>query len=324
MKKRSKRLLFFSLVIVVAVFVVLNVLARNHAHSLMYFTSGGARTAKPETLSFQDKCKALFLGINIPRPASDKTPADLDPQCRTLAIDSTGGARLCAWYVDRGKATPLVILFHGYTDDKTGLLREARAFLELGASVLLVDFRGSGGSSESYTTLGVLEADDVAAVTRYARDNLSHPAVVLFGHSMGAAAILRAADTLGIKPDGVIIQAVFDTMLGTVRNRFKILRAPSFPSAELLVFWGGRHFDFNGFSHNPVEYAGSLTCPSLFMHGDNDPKATITEGRRVFDAVPGPKTFLEFNSVAHESYVAAAPDEWRKAVGTFITQFQGK
>jgi len=33
-------------------------------------------------------------------------------------------------------------------------------------SVLLVDFRGSGDSSEAYTTIGFDEAKDVAAVMR--------------------------------------------------------------------------------------------------------------------------------------------------------------
>ena len=42
-------------------------------------------------------------------------------------------------------------------------------FRKLGYSTLLVDFRGSGGSSEATTTIGVLEADDVAAAVAFAR-----------------------------------------------------------------------------------------------------------------------------------------------------------
>jgi alpha-beta hydrolase superfamily lysophospholipase len=86
----------------------------------------------------------------------------------------------------------VVILFHGYSAEKTAVVREARALLDLGASVLLADLRGSGGSSESYTTVGVHEAEDVAAAVRYVRGKLSHENVFLFGRSMGAAAILRA------------------------------------------------------------------------------------------------------------------------------------
>jgi len=137
---------------------------------------------------------------------------------------------LSAWYCGRGKEAPLVILFHGYSAEKTCLIREAKTFIDLGASVLLVDFRGSGGSSECYTTIGVREADDVAAVVRYASASLPHSSVVLFGQSMGAVAILRAVKEHGIAPDAVILEAVFDTMLNTVRNRFAAMGIPSFPA----------------------------------------------------------------------------------------------
>lgn len=83
----------------------------------------------------------------------------------------------------------------------------------------------------------------------------------------------------GIKPDAVILEAVFDTMLHTVEHRFGAMGVPAFPNAELLLFWGGVQGGFNGFDHNPVEYAGSLSCPALFMHGGLDPSSRMEEGR---------------------------------------------
>lgn len=100
---------------------------------------------------------------------------------------------LAAWYCDRGRDTPLVLMVHGYSAEKTCLLDDAKAFLPLGASVMLVDFRGSGGSSESYATVGVREADDVAAVFNYARANHPHASIVLFGQESGAPAAPRSS-----------------------------------------------------------------------------------------------------------------------------------
>jgi pimeloyl-ACP methyl ester carboxylesterase len=62
----------------------------------------------------------------------------------------------------------------------------------MGASVMLVDFRGSGGSSERYTTIGLREAEDWRLPARYALAHLHTPFAVLFGESMGAVAILKA------------------------------------------------------------------------------------------------------------------------------------
>ena len=324
MTRKTKRLLLALVIAVIAGFGLLNVLAYNHAFAMMHFSPGGSRTSKPERLSVAARAKVLLLGVNVPRPTGERFPSELSPDCQVLSIDGGNGVTLSAWSCDRGKDAPLVILFHGYAAEKTCLIREARTFLDLGASVLLVDFRGSGGSSEDYTTVGVCEADDVAAVVRYASGHLPHSSIVLFGQSMGAAAILRAVKVHGIAPDGVIVEAVFDSMLNTVRNRFASMGVPAFPSAQLLVFWGGWQWGFNGFAHNPVEYARSLTCPALFMHGTNDLRATLVEGRRVFAAARGPKAFKEFKSAGHEAYVTMYPEDWRTAVAGFLKSVEGK
>lgn len=313
-----KRGIMRAATVVAAGFVVLNVFAYNHAHAMLHFGSAGSRTNKPEALTLGQKMKVLLVGVNAPRPHSDRSPADLSEQCRRLTIPSSDGVTLGAWYVDCGAQTPLVILFHGYAAEKSCLLQEARTFLELGMSVLLVDFRGSGDSSESHTTIGVREADDVATVMHYARNTMPHSRRVLYGQSMGAVAILRAVCRNGAKPDAVIVEAVFDTMLNTVRHRFNAMGIPYFPCAELLVFWGGFQTGFNGFSHNPVVYAQSLACPALFMHGDDDPRARVEEGRRVFAKVPGPKRFKVFPSVGHEAYASRFPAEWKATVEEFM------
>ncbi|MDP6490712.1 MAG: alpha/beta fold hydrolase [Kiritimatiellia bacterium] len=317
-KKVAQRFIVVAVVIALVLLAILNVLAYKHARAMLQFGGPEGRMRKPEDLSFAEKADALFNGISIPRPESARDPQELAADCKELSIESSGGAILAAWYVNRGPATPLVILFHGYCAEKTSLLGEARAFMDDGASVLLVDFRGSGGSSEAYTTVGVDEADDVVACLAYAREGLNHENIILFGQSMGAAAILRAAYMQDITPEGVILEAVFDTMFNTVCNRFEVMHAPSFPSAQLLMFWAGQQRGLNGFAHNPVDYAEALTCPALFMHGTDDPRAKLEEGQRVYAAAPDPKTFQLFEGVGHESYLSIRPEQWKAAVAELV------
>ena len=105
-----------------------------------------------------------------------------------------------------------------------------------------------------------------------------------------------------------------DAMLNTVRNRFRAMQVPAFPSAELLVFWGGRQWGFDGFTHNPSDYASSVRCPVLLMHGARDTRVKITEARRVFEAVPGTKEFVTFEQSGHESYLSTQAAQWRTAI----------
>jgi len=126
------------------------------------------------------------------------------------------------------------------------------------------------------------EAEDVAAAVRHAQEHLSYSKLILYGQSMGAAAVLRAVHNCGARPDAIIVEAVFDKMLNTVGHRFGAMGLPAFPGAQLLVFWGGIQAGFNGFAHNPVDYAAGVRCPILFLHGDDDPRARLEEARRVW------------------------------------------
>jgi uncharacterized protein len=304
--------------VLLAAFAAMNFVAYRQAYAMTHFVAGGARTAKPESLSLGQKLKILLCGIDLPRPGTTLSPAILGPACRALTIAGAHGVRLGAWYCPVSPESPLVILFHGYGDEKTGTLKQARVFLELGLSVLLVDFRGSGDSSESYTTVGFDEAEDVAAAVRYAKASLPHSKLVLYGMSMGAAAELRAVHSCGVQPDAIIAEAVFDRMLTTVRHRFELMGLPSFPGAAMLVFWGGRECGFNAFANNPVEYAASVRCPILFLHGTADERAHLAEARQVYDAVPGRKWFKEFAGIGHAAIVADRPLQWKEAVSQFL------
>jgi hypothetical protein len=313
-----KRRLGLAAAVLAAGFAALNFVAYRQVYSMTHFVANAPPVVEPEDMGLGQKLKALFWGVALARPKTTRPPSSLDPACRALTFAGTNGVRLGAWYCPVSPESPLVILFHGYHGEKSGTLNEAKVFRELGLSVLLVDFRGSGDSSESYTTVGYDEAEDVAAAVRYARASLPHSKLVLYGISMGAAAELRAVHSCGVQPDAIIAEAVFDRMLTTVRNRFALMRVPSFPGAQLMVFWGGRQFGFNGFDSNPVECAASVRCPILFLHGAADPRARPSEARMVYDAVPGRKLFKEFAGVGHAATVTPFRRQWKETVRQFL------
>ena len=146
-----------------------------------------------------------------------------------------------------------------------------------------MDFRGTGGSDGSANSLGYHEANDVAAAVRYARERALPRPLVLYGQSMGGAAVLRAVAVLDVRPDAIIVESVFGRMIAAARNRFALMGVPSFPSAELLVFWGGVRAGIPGFDHNPAEYARACDCPALVLHGAEDRHARLEEAQAIYD-----------------------------------------
>ena len=304
-----------SLLLFLAGFATLNLIAYQHARAMLWFAAGGPRTVRPQMLSWVGKLNVLLTGVRVPRPENDQFPADLGLDCETTSIPVDSQVTLEAWFIPSAGARETVVLFHGYAASKSEMLPEAAAFHQLGLNVWLVDFRGSGGSSERCTTIGVNEAEDVAATVDYLRAHSFGGSLLLYGRSMGAAAILRAIHVHDVQPDAVILESVFDRMTTTVGNRFQLMGLPAFPAANLLIFWGGVAAGFDGRRHNPAEYAVSCRSPTLMLHGELDPNARLEEGRNVLRNLGDHSSELVvFPKTGHSPTLAADPKRWLDAV----------
>jgi alpha-beta hydrolase superfamily lysophospholipase len=287
---------------------------------MTHFATAGTKTAAPQSLSLLAKVGTLLTGVTVPRPtAAGKSPADLGLAFETHRLGGNG-VELEAWHVPHRQARGLVLLFHGYAACKAALLPQARAFHDIGFAVFLVDFRGGGGSSGSVTTIGVAEAEDVALAYAHARRLCPRRPLILYGQSMGAAAVLRAIAVHDVRPTAVVLESTFDRLLTTVCNRFTAMGLPTFPGARLLVFWGGVQHGFNGFAHNPVDYARAVRCPALLLYGTDDPWVSAAEQESIRDNLGGAVRLEVFPGAGHEELLSRQPERWRRVVAAFLDE----
>jgi alpha-beta hydrolase superfamily lysophospholipase len=300
------------------VILVVNLIAWMQAWAMTHYSPTGTRTPKPEELSLAERLVTIVTGVNVPRPRNDYTPSDVGLRYETRTIPTPDSGMLEAWYIPAASPAGLVLMFTGYAEAKDTLLTQAASIHEMGYDALLVDFRGAGGSSGSDTTLGVRESKDVAIAADYAQSQWPGRPIVLYGVSMGGAALLRSVALEGVRPDAVIIESPFDSLLSTVGNRFNTMGLPSFPAAHLLVLWGSVQQGFNGFAHNPVDYARSVRCPALLLYGETDPRVNVQQSRSIYDALGGYKEQIEFAGAGHESLVASDARLWNESVARFL------
>jgi alpha-beta hydrolase superfamily lysophospholipase len=308
-----------------AAFVILNLLAYRHAWTMTHFVAWGGRARSAEAwrercrpASVLERAQLIVGGVTIERPAEPIQPdvPHLPYEVHTLAGDA---GRLSSWYVPRNEAAGVVVLFHGYGDDKSRLLPEARAFHELGHACFLVDFRGSGESEGDGTSIGYHEAEDVARTVAHVRERWPDQRLIVFGHSMGAAAVLRALSRRAIAPDAAVLECPFDRLLSTVEARFAATGMPSFPAAQLLVFWGGVQHGFNAFRHNPVEYARDVTCPVLLLYGTDDIRVSRGQIEAIYESLPGDKRLHIFEGADHYSLLLGRVEEWKACIADFLS-----
>jgi dipeptidyl aminopeptidase/acylaminoacyl peptidase len=288
---------------------------------MTHYAPTGTRTAPPERLSLVDKLRAVVIGVTVPRPRNARTPADVGLPFDTVRVPVGSASSMEGWLIraaDVGAARGVVLLFHGYAASKDSLLEAAVAFHDLGWTCLLLDFRGSGGSDGDRTTIGFTEAEDVAAAVSWTAEALGAPRPVLYGTSMGAAAVLRAMAAEHVPARALVLESPFDRLLTTVEHRFEALGLPPVPGAMLLLFWGSVDGGFNSFAHNPVTYASHVAAPTLVLHGAHDPRVREAEARAVADHIAGPHELVVFPDAGHGIAGVVPPNQWRDPVARFL------
>jgi alpha-beta hydrolase superfamily lysophospholipase len=261
-------------------------------------------------------------GLGLPRPENFKLPTDEGLSYTTVIVEIDSNQWLELWRIPapQGWHTQgTVILFPGKGSAKSSqLFGSAQGFHQLGYETVLVDYRGVGGSSGNRTTIGAHEAKDVALALDYVAQQKPGEPIVLYGISMGSVAIMRAIATLGIEPDGIILESPFVTFLNAIRSRLRFFHLPTFPTAEVMIFWGSLHHRFNGFAHNPLDYAKQITCPTLLLQGELDQWTPLSEIEDLYANFPSSKQLVIFSDTGHELLVMANPDLWFQSVDPFL------
>ncbi|WP_456314200.1 alpha/beta hydrolase [Pseudomonas shirazensis] len=303
--------------ILFVIFIIMNSIAFFHAYKFTHYNnSKKEKTKSPEKLSSLDKAKIVFFGVNNPKPKNIKFPSQ---KYQTLKLKSN--KEIECWLIKTPNSKGTVLLFHGYGGEKSMMIEKSDAFIKLGYSTMLVDFMGSGNSEGNQTTIGYKEAEEVKTAFDFIKKT-GEKNIYLFGTSMGAVAIMKCIDDDNIKPKAIILECPFGSMYQTVLARFERVNAPTFLMPRLLLFWGGIQNGFLGFSHNPTEYAKSITCPTLLLYGEKDKSVSRKEIDEIYTNLKGPKKLHIYKETGHENYLIKNKIEWNKDISYFLLNLE--
>src|ERR1700687_4758254 len=93
-----------------------------------------------------------------------------------VAIPARDGATLRAWIIEpRNNNGNAVILLHGLSDNRQGMMDYAEMFLSDGFNILMPDARAHGASGGQLATFGLLESDDIPRWLRLLQDRGEAP-----------------------------------------------------------------------------------------------------------------------------------------------------
>jgi len=309
-KKNLKRIGYITFFMI----IIGNFIVYNHVYRFTHFFDAEVeKTKRPEKLNIIDKLKTVFMGVRIPKPKNESTPR---VKYETIILKSQED--LEAWYIEVPNNKGKIIMFHGYSSSKSGLLAYSEAFNNKGYSTLLVDFMGSGGSTGNLTTIGLQESHDVKSAYEFVKKQYPDDQIILFGCSMGAVSIMKSLLDFKIKPEKIILECPFGRFKNTTKNRFDVMNLPAFPFTDLLLIHGGIQLDFNLYNHNPTEYAKKIKVPTLLLFGEKDERVSKASIEEIYKNLQGEKTLGILANSEHEVYLNDDRTKWNEFVDGFL------
>ncbi|MBC7949918.1 MAG: alpha/beta hydrolase [Chitinophagaceae bacterium] len=317
-RKRLRSIITWSLWVLLAQFILINISAALYAHKLTHLYTPDEHTwTKSASDNIFTKTWRLFTGPKFYHQYSKAKPTYA---FTTLTLKTTSGIPLEAWHAKTDSVTPkgTVILFHGLMGNKGQLLHEAEAFRNFGFNVMLLDVRGHGNSGGNVITIGYREAEEVKLAYDYVKST-GEQSIFIWGSSMGAVEVVKAVAEYPLQPSGIIIEMPFLSLQSHLKGRARILGFPEQPFGFLTSFWIGVERGFNGNLFNTARYAKKLTCPVLMQYGRKDELVLQYETDAIYSAIGSTnKKLVIYENAPHSLFLKEDPELWKSEVGDFL------
>jgi fermentation-respiration switch protein FrsA (DUF1100 family) len=207
-------------------------------------------------------------------------PASLQLPVERITMTTEDGVTLVGWIIRAAPDTGYWLLIcHGNAGNLSEFDRPLHyaGLRQLGLNLLAFDYRGYGESGGAPSEPGLYR--DVDAAYRFLRANEGVPAerIIVFGHSLGSAVAVDLASRASVA--GLIVEGAPSSVIQR--------------GQELYPYIPVRWIAASRF--NSMEKITRIRVPKLFLHARSDEVIPLAHGRRLFEAAPPPKTFVELN-----------------------------
>jgi len=260
-------------------------------------------------------------GVTARRIAhADEVFSSVGARRQDFEVLAPDGVILRGWKVRPAQANgSWVLLMHGRSHNRAGMVDFAQFLLRAGYSVVMMDARAHGESGGKIATYGFLETGDTRSIVDSLESGEAPRHVFALGESMGAAVAVQAA---AVDPR---IEAVVAE--GTFRNLKEVMY--DYAGFQHCVFLGKTLFrpavmvaDYEaeheaGFRFEDVSPEKSVTLrkfPILLIYGLNDQKIPLRHSEAIFQAAIGTKQLWLVPGATHTKALQAAPAEFQRRV----------
>lgn len=265
--------------------------------------------------------------INLTLPGSLQRP-DGSPSTITGSLDLPEAAKMLSPEEFRDAGIPVAVVAHCFTCTRAapGVFRISRALARAGIACLRFDFPGLGDSGPDLggvafeDTTFSSNVNDLVSVSGWLAERLDAPSV-LVGHSLGGAAVLRAARRIPSVDAVATVGAPY--LPGRAAANLLDVFADDDPKTDgdtgtvsdddlRTVHLAGRDLTFRrrfltdlaarsvpSDVRTDIAAIGRSGVPLLVMHSPTDQTVPVTDAAEILDAASWPKSLLSIPDADH-------------------------
>lgn len=215
-----------------------------------------------------------------------------------------------------------VLFAHCFTcgKDIAAASRISRALVAMNFGVLRFDFTGLGNSDGDFENTNFSSnVEDLIAAGDYLRREHEAPSIII-GHSLGGAAVLKAAGEMPEIKAVVTIGAPFQTQHVSKQFGEDIEKIQTQGEAEVSL--AGRKFKvkkqfLDDIGSQTSDHIRKLHKALLVMHSPIDEVVSISEAEKIYKEALHPKSFISLDKADHlltkapdSEYAAACISAW--------------
>jgi len=223
----------------------------------------------------------------------------------------------CQYLPNPKESKKTVILLHGYTSNRYGMIKYSHIYRDRGYNCLIYDHRSHGANKHGKVTFGKRESKDFMEVLKDLKERYNPGIIGLHGESMGSATEINA---LQYKPEINFIvndcgyADLGDVLEGQMKNNFHLPKGLT----KIVSVFNKLLFGFSYYEIRPIDQLQYSTVPVCYMHGAKDSFINKNHSERMYEKTKGYKEIHIFEGSEHAQSFENHKEEYRNIVNNFL------